>query len=388
MQQFAYRATDRFGNMVDGSIYANDHAAAILQIQTLGYTPIGVQVAGAVAAPEPVAVTAGRAAPVDLTQPVTAMPAAAADIYLVSEPQPTLELTSTDVGLAAYDPTPNAMADSTSEDDRTTRMAHLEPWERVTPDAPTGSVERTVAMMPGGAERPRHRNQTIRGLEKIPFGANSSRQVSLSQRFRETIVYPLFSGVNLYDLAQWYRQLGTLIGAGLNINQSLAALADNTKNRRLKEIAANGALQVRAGGYFSDVMAAYPWIFPPMHLEMLRAAEHGGLLQDTLRQVGDYVEHEMEVRRLIARETLYPKIVLVVMVMLMGRGGIFGGRPAIASLVLGGATGAYLMDTVGFAIALLIPILGLAVFFRLFAFNSASFSSSLRRSKDKSACAG
>ena len=373
MQQFAYRATDRFGNTIDGNIVAADHAAAILQIQKLGYTPIGVQVASAVAAPEPVAAAAVRSGPVDLTQPVTTMPAAAVDIYQMSEPQPTLELSSTDVGLAAYAPTPVAVADTTSADDRTTRMAHLEPWERVTPDPPAGSVERTVAMMPGGIERPRHRNQTIRGLERIPFGANSSRVVGLGQRFRETMIFPLVSGVKLYDLAQWYRQLATLIGAGLNINQSLTALADNTKNKRLKEVAQNGALQVRAGGYFSDVMAAYPWIFPAMHLEMLRASEHGGLIEDTLRQVGDYVEHEMDVRRLIARETLYPKIVLVVLVMLMGRSGIFHGKPAIAVLVLGGSVGGYFMDTIGFALALLIPILALVVFFRLFAFNSSAF---------------
>jgi type II secretory pathway component PulF len=111
-----------------------------------------------------------------------------------------------------------------------------------------------------------------------------------------------------------------------------------------------------------------------MHLEMLRASEHGGRIVDTLRQVGDYVEHEMEVRRLIARETLYPKIVLVVLVMLMGRSGIFLGMPAIAKLVVGVySSQAYLLDTVGFAMAILIPILALVVIFRLFAFNSATF---------------
>ena len=184
MQQFAYRATDRYGNMVDGNIMAPDHASAINQIQSLGYTPIGVQVAGAVAAAAPVAAAAGRPSPVDLTQPVTAMPAAAVDIYQSSEPEPTLVLSSTDVGLAAYSPPLSAVPDSTSADDRTTRMAHLEPWERVKPDPPIGAVDRTVAMMPGGIERPRHRTQTIRGLEKIPFGANSSRVVGVGQRFR------------------------------------------------------------------------------------------------------------------------------------------------------------------------------------------------------------
>ncbi len=378
MPLFTFRAMDRLGNTVDGSIEAVDHSSAIEQIMALGYSPIGVQLAGVVlptqqpAAPQPSPANATRRGPVDLTQPVTEMPVAAVDLYATSSslPEPTQQFTPPSLPqqpTVAVSPQgvggPNG---ASSVDNMTARMERLEPWERTIPlSSEVNPI--TVAMAP---QPMRHRNEIARGLENIPFGANSLRSVPMSQRAKEVLLYPIISGVKLKDLAQWYRQLGTLIGAGLNFNQSLVALADNTKNERLKAISEDGVRQVRAGGYLSDVMAAYPWVFPPMHLEMLRAAEHGGLMEDTLRQIGDYVEHEMAVRQLISRETLYPKIVLFVLVMLMGRSGIFGGMPAIAALVLGGSVRAYFADTVLFALAILIPIAVFAAFCRLSLFNS------------------
>ena len=382
MPQFAYRATDRLGNVVDGSLMASDHAQAILQLQALSLTPIGVQLAGAVPAAVPQAsqpatpVAANR--PRDLTQPVTEMPVAAVDLFAQQHvPEPTIELTAVlataDVGLAAGVSSATAIASTGAEDTRA-RMGVIEPWERSVPAegaAPAG-LDTTVAMSPS-SQPARYRASTVRGLENIPFGANSSREVPLHQRAKEVLIYPIISGVRLKELAQWYRQFGTLVNAGLNMHQSLTALADNTKNQMLKSYTNDCARQVRAGGYVSDVMAAYPWIFPPMHLEMVRAAEVGGMMEDTLNNLGNYVEQELEVKRLIKRETLYPKIVMVVMVMLMGRTGIFGGMPAIAAWFLGGATGQYVANTLGFALAILVPMLAAYILFRLFAFNSPGF---------------
>jgi len=390
MHQFSFRATDRLGNTIDGSVAAADHAAAIAEIQRMGYTPLGVQLAGTIpasAAPAPQAtpaVSSSRPRPVDLTQPVVTMPDAAYDLYASSSsssaPEPTVQMMpismsangvdSSGVGVAAF-PGNGSEGIRPGAEEVTARMERLEPWERVTPDLnvtqPLQGDAATMARM----QAPRHRVEIIRGLEKIPFGSNSSRVVELPQRIREVLLYPLFSGVKLKELAQWYRQLATLIGAGLNFNQSLVALADNTKNPRLKAITEDAVRQVRAGGYFSDVVAAYPWIFPPMHLEMLRAAEHGGMLEDTLVRVGDYVEHEMEVKRLISKETLYPKIVMFVLLMLMGRSGIFGHMPAIAALFVSGNMHQYLMDTIVFGLAILVPVLLVVAFFRLFLFNNA-----------------
>ncbi|HLK58692.1 MAG TPA: type II secretion system F family protein, partial [Chthonomonadaceae bacterium] len=411
MPQYAFRATDRMGNAVDGNVAAPDMSSATRQIQQMGYTPVSVQAladavvtppppvpipAAPVAAP-PVAAGSYRRKPVDLTQPVTEMPEAAVDLFAPSTPlEPTQQIAAeAEPALANYQmPVPDAKTETTA------RFARLEPWERggplPDPPAPSPAAQPTTQMAAAGLgatqsmaamgsipERPGpgapSRPQLVRGLENIPFGANSRREVSLFQRFQEVMIFPIFSGVVLKDLAPFYRQFATMLGAGLPLYQSLVALEANTKNARLKEVARNGARQVQAGGRFSDVLAAYPWIFPPLHLEMVRASEQGGMMDQVFRQIGDYVEHEIEIRRLINRETLYPKIVLFVLLMLMGRPGIFEGQPAIVELIapdkMPGHPG-YLADTVGFGLMILIPILVLVVFFRLFWFNIPSFRNS------------
>lgn len=380
MPQFTFHATDRMGNAIQGTVNATDEALAADQIQQMGYTPVQVRplggtggggpmlpasapdpaaamAAGSVAAP-PVA-TAPRPAAIDLTQPVAEIPVTTNPLLAPLEKE-------------------------------TGEIAPLQPWQRGGPVAPppapqtmtqqSVSLNQTQAMSPtiGTRLSSVERLEALRGVQRgIPYGPGVERKVSLFRRFQETMIFPIFSGVVVKDLAPFYRQFATLINAGLPLHQALVALESNTENRKLKEIARLGQQQVLAGGKFSDVMAAHPWIFQPMQIELVRAAEQGGMLDRTLLQIADYVEHELEIRRLISRETLYPKFVIFVAIMILGKPGFLGGMPAIAKLVVGSMgkleevyTGwNYLMDTVGLALQMLVPILALVALCRLFLFN-------------------
>ncbi|HZO88940.1 MAG TPA: type II secretion system F family protein [Chthonomonadaceae bacterium] len=379
MPQFTFKATDRMGNTVEGTVAAADPLLANDQVRRMGYVPVtilptGEQAAGSapdtLATAPPVGMTPGQAAapapsgpkPIDLTQPVTELPAFANPL----------------------------LAPLTGEgSEATANMERIEPWQRggpvpqsLSPLPLPGQAARVEAIqeMPpaGGATyRTPPRLETARGLEHpgIPYGLGVARRVSLWQRAKETLIYPIFSGVVIKDLAPFYRQFATLINAGLPLYQALVALESNTNNRKLKEIARAGQAQVQAGGRFSEVMAAYPWIFPPMQIELVRAAEQGGMLDRVLLQIADYIEHELEIRRLISRETLYPKFVLFVALMILGKPGFEGGMPAIAQLVVGSMGKLpytfwnYLQDTFGWGLAILLPLLAAVVVFRLFLFN-------------------
>src|SRR5258708_5925496 len=62
------------------------------------------------------------------------------------------------------------------------------------------------------------------------------RNVSLGRRFSENFIFPVVNGVPLKDLATFYRQFSTMIGAGIPLYQSLVALENQTRNPKLKEI--------------------------------------------------------------------------------------------------------------------------------------------------------
>lgn len=391
MPQFTYSATDLAGNVVEGSLAANDMVVAADQVRRMGYTPVRVENTDAAPSARPLllvetasvgqqetyAASMPAYAPLDLTQAYVEPQTAPNSVITLLAPMLDGSQTANVPALAGE--------------------RRLEPWERsvggeqslevpalnaaqefiataqTVPQATaTNGATSTVAhTLPPQSQTQAHSRTGI----VIPYGEGVVSDKSFWQRFLETMVYPIFSGVVLKDMAPFLRQFATLINAGLPLYQALAALEGNTKNPKLKEIASEGQRQVQAGGRFSDVMMAYPWIFQPMQVAMIRAAEQGGMLDTTLKQVADYIEHDMEIRRLISRETLYPKITLFMALMILGRTGFTSGLPAVSKLVLGGmgketyTVMNYLADTLGFGLLMAVPAVAVAIVFRLFLFN-------------------
>jgi type II secretory pathway component PulF len=395
MPQFVFRATDRMGNTVEGAIAADSQADALSQVRGMGYTPLHVQPKGPgttpSALPDPnLTMTPPLAvAPVTATQPLHNVPSIAVTQPIPPPARPRrIDLSAPMEEIAGSAGALYGLSGAEAGAEGASG-GHLEPWERTiglndpahaeqTTDMATNGVQPTQAL-PAGGPQPFTAPQTGRSLTGSRPEFRQEPVKPFPQLFLERVIYPIFSGVVLKDLAPFYRQFATLINAGIPLYQALSALESSTKNPKLKEIARAGQKQVQGGGRFSDVMEAYPWICSPMQIEIVRAAEQGGMLDTSLRQVADYVDSDLAIRRLISRETIYPKIVLFVALMLLGRPGFMFGTMAIVRFVLGGMgkdayTGVdYLKDTLGFGFLCLFPIAAGIIFFRLSLFNSVSF---------------
>jgi type II secretory pathway component PulF len=132
---------------------------------------------------------------------------------------------------------------------------------------------------------------------------------------------PFLMGVPLDELAMMYRQLATLANAGVPLTQSLFTLVQQTRDGRLRRILEEAGNAVASGNTLSQTMVRYPAVFSEMQVEMIRAAEMSGMLEPICNRIADYLEREIEMRRKINRETLYPKLVFFVagcVVLLLG----------------------------------------------------------------------
>ena len=223
--------------------------------------------------------------------------------------------------------------------------------------------------------------------EKLRPMEASHRQVSLGRRFAENFIYPAVNGVPLKDLALFYRQFATLVGAGLPLYQSLLTLEGQTRNGKLKEVIHNCQLQVQQGGKMSDVFANYNWIFNELQIEMIRAAEHGGMMDRMLVRIAEYLEKEIALRQMISRLTLYPKLVSVVALLILGKNFFLTSVPAVARLVLGMmgkdnySLMDYLWDTVLFLGILLLGTFLVVAFCRVVLFQSEAMQEKYERLK-------
>ncbi len=124
------------------------------------------------------------------------------------------------------------------------------------------------------------------------------------------LIYPIWSGVGLRDMALFYRQFSTLINAGVPIYQCLTTLVQQSSNAKLRDYLRQITARVQAGGSLSEGMAQFPWIFTDFHRAMIGAGEVGGRLDIMLMRLSAALEQEYVLRNNIKRELWYPIVVV------------------------------------------------------------------------------
>ncbi|OII06678.1 pilus assembly protein PilC [Curtobacterium sp. MCBA15_005] len=118
-------------------------------------------------------------------------------------------------------------------------------------------------------------------------------------------------GVGLKDLAIMSRQASTMLTSGLSLLRTLTILSDQTENKKLKDILGKVRDDVERGVSFSDAVAKYPVHFPPIMINMIRAGETGGFLDQAMDSIATNFEKEHKLRSTIKSAMTYPVVVLV-----------------------------------------------------------------------------
>ncbi|HSV72354.1 MAG TPA: type II secretion system F family protein [Chthonomonadales bacterium] len=254
----------------------------------------------------------------------------------------------------------------------------------------TGTVEAANSALAAGKVRARGLQvERVRAVDEPPRRPVHAAETpaSASRGVAEVLIFPVASGVPLKALSVFYRQLATLVNAGLPIYQALESLGRQTSNARLQSILKECQQHTLEGGPISDVMRRHTSVFGELQIEMIRAAEQGGMLDTMLHRVADYLEQELALRRLVSRLTLYPKLVALVAVLLLGRSFFGDFTPAISKLVIGsmGRGGysvmQYLLDTVGFLALLAAAVFAVVAVCRVTLFQSLEARAGYERLK-------
>jgi type IV pilus assembly protein PilC len=125
-------------------------------------------------------------------------------------------------------------------------------------------------------------------------------------------------GIGLKDLAIFSRQFATMINSGLSLVRTLSILEQQSSNRRLKEIVAQVRVDVEGGRPLSDAMARHPKAFSSLFVNMVKAGETGGVLDEVLERIASYMEKEQALRSKIRSAMVYP-----ILLSMAALGGLF-----------------------------------------------------------------
>ena len=135
----------------------------------------------------------------------------------------------------------------------------------------------------------------------------------------KTSFFAKFSGrITTKDKVVFTRQLATLIGAGLPLAQSLRTVQEQTTNKRMQEIVQEIISDVEGGKSLSDSFAKHPEAFNKVYVALVSAGETSGTMDDSLKRLAAQQEKEAAMMSKIRGAMMYPSIVLVVIILVIG----------------------------------------------------------------------
>jgi general secretion pathway protein F len=108
------------------------------------------------------------------------------------------------------------------------------------------------------------------------------------------------------------RELATLIEAGLTLDRSLQVLIDLTTEEHLVRVLSDLQQRVRGGATFSSALEAQEGQFARLYINMVRAGEASGALDQVLDRLADYLERVAELRQTVTSALVYPAILLFI----------------------------------------------------------------------------
>ncbi len=123
---------------------------------------------------------------------------------------------------------------------------------------------------------------------------------------------------NQEDLVVFTRQLAVLLNAGLSIVRGLQTINKQTRFGKMRVILDDIINMIQSGKTFSGALAHYPDSFSKVYINVVKSGETGGALDDVLKRLADYLERNLRLTQRIKAALIYPSLVLVVSIIILG----------------------------------------------------------------------
>ncbi len=119
-------------------------------------------------------------------------------------------------------------------------------------------------------------------------------------------IFASMQRVKARDLTIFSRQFATMINSGLSMLRALSVLEEQTENKKLATVLGQVRGDVEAGIALSDALEKHPKVFSPLYINMVRAGEIGGILDEVLNRLATQLEKDDSIRRAVKSAMVYP----------------------------------------------------------------------------------
>lgn len=125
----------------------------------------------------------------------------------------------------------------------------------------------------------------------------------------------------LGEVSAFTRQLATLLHSGIPLAQSLSACIEQAEHQGMQKTLRHLREQVSQGTDFANALETCPGYFNTLYINMVRAGQASGQLDDVLTRIAEYLSNQNRLRNKVINAMMYPAIMLsvstLVVIMLM-----------------------------------------------------------------------
>ena len=113
------------------------------------------------------------------------------------------------------------------------------------------------------------------------------------------------------DILDFTNGLCTLVDARVPIDKALRLLDGVTESSTMRELVLNLLRDVKEGKSLAEALENYPHVFSRMYVNIVRAGEEGGILDELLPDLTDFLETSAKTRQAVISAMIYPVVLLV-----------------------------------------------------------------------------
>ena len=118
---------------------------------------------------------------------------------------------------------------------------------------------------------------------------------------------PLFgAGVKHDEVLLFVSQMSAMVESGLPLLRCLTSFGNEVENPQFKSVIDSVSIDVEEGSTFFDALSKHPKVFNKLFINMVKAGEVSGRLDQTLAQLASYLEMTANLRRKVKAAITYP----------------------------------------------------------------------------------
>jgi type IV pilus assembly protein PilC len=181
--------------------------------------------------------------------------------------------------------------------------------------------------------------------------------------------------IKTQDMVIFVRQLSTMISAGVPLARGLTVLQESPSSPYFREVLGKVSKDVENGTALGEAFSKFPKVFDEVFVNMVRAGEEGGILDEILKRLALQVEQNASIKKKVKSAMTYPTVILSVTVLAFF-GIMYILMPKIAKIMtdLGGPNAklpVYTQALLNFSTfcrkegVILFPLIGVGIFFLL-----------------------